>query len=51
MPMETVMAVGWAALLLGERVNGRQALGAALVLSSVLLATVFRGAAARVGRN
>jgi drug/metabolite transporter (DMT)-like permease len=42
MPVETVLAVGWAALLLGERVSGRQALGAALVLSSVLLATVFR---------
>lgn len=42
MPVETVMAVGWAALLLGERVSGRQALGAALVLSSVLLATVLR---------
>ncbi len=42
MPIETVLAVGWAALFLGERVSGRQALGAALVLSSVLLATVFR---------
>ena len=42
MPVETVMAVGWAALLLGERISGRQALGAALVLTSVLLATVFR---------
>ncbi len=42
MPVETVLAVGWAALLLGERISGRQSLGAALVLSSVLLATVFR---------
>lgn len=39
MPVETVMAICWAALVLGERLNAPQLGGAALVLASVLLAT------------
>lgn len=42
LPVETVLSVSWAALFLGERMNGRQVAGALLVLASVLLATVFR---------
>jgi len=42
LPVETVMTLTWAALLLGERIDPWQMLGAALVLTSVLLATVFR---------
>ncbi|MGD8331605.1 MAG: DMT family transporter [Acidobacteriota bacterium] len=42
LPVETVMTLTWAALLLGERIDPLQMLGAALVLTSVLLATVFR---------
>jgi len=42
LPAETVMTLVWAALLLGERISAQQTVGAALVLTSVLLATVFR---------
>jgi len=42
LPAETVMTLAWAALLLGERISAQQTAGAALVLTSVLLATVFR---------
>jgi drug/metabolite transporter (DMT)-like permease len=42
LPVETVMTLLWAALLLGERIDAQQMLGATLVLASVLLATVFR---------
>jgi drug/metabolite transporter (DMT)-like permease len=42
MPAETVMTLAWAALLLGERISAQQTVGAGLVLTSVLLATVLR---------
>jgi drug/metabolite transporter (DMT)-like permease len=42
LPVETMLSVCWAALFLGERISSRQSAGAILVLSSVLLATVFR---------
>lgn len=42
LPVETVLAVSWATLILGERIGGWQIVGAGLVLTSVLLATIFR---------
>lgn len=42
LPVETVLTLAWAALLLGERIDAQQMMGAGLVLTSVLLATVFR---------
>lgn len=42
LPVETTLTLGWAALLLGERIDAHQLMGAGLVLTSVLLATVFR---------
>ena len=42
LPVETVLSVTWAALFLGERIHGLQALGAVLVIASVLLATALR---------
>jgi len=42
LPAETVLAVSWATLVLGERIGGLQIVGAGLVLTSVLLATIFR---------
>lgn len=46
LPVETVMAVVWASLLLGERMSAVQALGAGLVVASVALAARRRGAPA-----
>lgn len=42
LPIETVLTLTWAAVFLGERIDGRQMVGAGLVLTSVLLATVLR---------
>lgn len=42
LPVETVLTLFWAALFLGERIDARQLVGAGLVMTSVLLATVFR---------
>jgi drug/metabolite transporter (DMT)-like permease len=45
--IEPVVAVGLAALVLGERLDPMQALGAAMVVSAVLLLNLRRGTAAR----
>ena len=42
LPVETVLSVAWAALILGERISASQTAGAALILTSVLLATALR---------
>ena len=42
LPVETVASITMAALFLGERISLTQMAGAALVLTSVMLATVFR---------
>lgn len=42
MPIETVLSITWASLFLGDRINLLQGVGAALVLTSLLLATAFR---------
>jgi drug/metabolite transporter (DMT)-like permease len=42
LPVETVASITMAALFLGERISFTQMAGAALVLTSVMLATVFR---------
>jgi len=42
LPAQTVMTLTWAAIFLGDRMSAWQGLGAALVLTSVLLATTLR---------
>jgi drug/metabolite transporter (DMT)-like permease len=42
LPVETVASIAMAALFLGERISLMQTAGAVLVLTSVMLATVFR---------
>jgi len=42
LPVETVMTLVWAAIFLGERIDGRQTAGAALIMTSVLFATILR---------
>jgi len=42
LPAQTVMTLSWAAVFLGERMTAWQGLGAALVLTSILLAKTLR---------